>query len=97
VSVLRVIKAAQRLAFTLDEVADLLQLSRHRPTRRPPAGLQSRAPLKLVEVQARIDDLQVIRDNLLAAADAGCDDLLICATTDSCPLPFAAVAVGRPA
>ena len=30
VTVLRVIKAAQRLGFTLDEVADLLQTGRHR-------------------------------------------------------------------
>jgi MerR family mercuric resistance operon transcriptional regulator len=94
VSVLRVIKAAQRLGFTLDEVADLLDLGRHRPDRHGRAGLQARAEVKLAELRARIDDLRVIRDNLLAAVDAGCDDLLTCATTDDCPLPFAALATG---
>jgi DNA-binding transcriptional MerR regulator len=57
VTVLRVIKAAQRLGFTLDEVADLLDVGRHRhrsaPGRRArDAGLQERAQAKLVEVEA---------------------------------------------
>ena len=45
VTVLRVIKAAQRLGFTLDEVADLLEVGRHRhrPARAADAGLQRRA------------------------------------------------------
>ena len=34
VTVLRVIKAAQRLGFTLDEVSDLLELGRHRHGKR---------------------------------------------------------------
>jgi len=40
VTVLRVIKAAQRLGFTLDEVADLVQTGRHRHGR-VDAGLQA--------------------------------------------------------
>ena len=40
VTVLRVIKAAQRLGFTLDEVADLLEIGRHRHGSRADAGLQ---------------------------------------------------------
>ena len=43
VTVLRVVKAAQRLGFTLDEVADLLELGRHRHGKRVDAGLQQRA------------------------------------------------------
>jgi DNA-binding transcriptional MerR regulator len=41
--VLRVIKAAQRLGFTLEEVADLLSTGGHRHGRRADTGLQARA------------------------------------------------------
>ena len=93
VPVLRVIKAAQRLGFTLDEVADLLDVGRHRhrsaPGRRArDAGLQERAQAKLVEVEERITDLLNIRDNLRAALDAGCGDLLECAGNDCSLIPF---------
>ncbi|WP_218938384.1 MerR family transcriptional regulator [Modestobacter altitudinis] len=97
VTVLRVIKAAQRLGFTLHEVADLLEVGRHRHRRphggRGDAGLQARAQVKLAEVEERIADLVTIRDNLRAAVDAGCADLLECASTDCCPIPFATITV----
>ncbi|HLL64555.1 MAG TPA: MerR family transcriptional regulator [Micromonosporaceae bacterium] len=95
VTVLKVIKAAQRLGFTLDEVADLLEAGRHRHGRRPEAGLRARAGAKLAEVEARIADLQVMAGTLRAAVDAGCDDLLACAGQPCCPIPFAAIAAGR--
>jgi DNA-binding transcriptional MerR regulator len=93
VTVLRVIKAAQRLGFTLDEVADLLEVGRHRHrstrgSRARDAGLQARAQAKLIEVEERIADLLTIRDSLRVALDAGCADLLECAGTDCCPIPF---------
>src|ERR671910_770958 len=52
VTALRVIKAAQRLGFTLDEVAELLDAGRRHRHRRPrqhgnDAGLAARAQLKL--------------------------------------------------
>ncbi|MBM0236978.1 MerR family DNA-binding protein [Micromonospora sp. ATA32] len=53
---LRVIKTAQRLGFTLDEVADLVEVGRHRHGRRD-VGLQARAAAKLTEVETRIADL----------------------------------------
>ena len=96
VTVLRVIKAAQRLGFTLDEVADLLDAGRHRHGRRPEAGLRDRAQAKLIEVQAKIADLQVIAETLRAAVDAGCDDLVTCAGEPCCPIPFATLAIGAP-
>ena len=83
---LRVIKAAQRLGFTLDEVVDLLEAGRHHHGEG--AGLQSRASAKLAEINARIADLEVIRDSLVSAQDAGCDDLLRCAGDERCPIPF---------
>ena len=89
VQTLRIIKAAQRLGFTLGEVADLLQVGKRRG--RTP-GLQDRARDKLVEVEQRMADLETIRANLVAAIDAGCDDLHVCATSDCCPVPFAEIA-----
>ncbi|GAA0793631.1 MerR family transcriptional regulator [Spirilliplanes yamanashiensis] len=96
VTALRVIKAAQRLGFTLDEVADLLEAGRHRHGRRPDAGLQARARTKLTEIEAKIADLQVIAGTLRAALDAGCDDLVACAGEPCCPIPFATIALGDP-
>jgi DNA-binding transcriptional MerR regulator len=93
VTVLRVIKAAQRLGFTLDDVAELLEAGRHHHGRhhhgrRGRDGLRARAAAKLTEVEAKLGDLAVIRDALAAALDAGCDDLMTCAQTGHCPLPF---------
>ena len=95
VTVLKVIKTAQRLGFTLEEVAELLETTRHRHGHRD-AGLQERARLKLIEVEQRIDDLQVIRATLRQALDAGCDDLMTCANQPCCPLPFADLAHPEP-
>ena len=89
---LRVIKAAQRLGFTLDEVAGLIEAGGHRHGRSA-AGLQARAEAKLAEVDQKIADLQVIRDSLAAARDAGCDDLVACAEIEGCPVPFDELAV----
>ncbi|MEV6710464.1 MerR family transcriptional regulator [Lentzea sp. NPDC051208] len=83
VTVIRVIKAAQRLGFALDEIAELLAIGSRRP------GLRERAEVKLGEVEARIADLEVVRDTLRAAISAGCDDLVSCSHSPSCPLPFA--------
>jgi MerR family transcriptional regulator, mercuric resistance operon regulatory protein len=91
VTVLRVIKAAQRLGFSLQEVADLIDVGTHRHRRRHD-GLHAQAQQKLAEVDARIADLTVIRETLQAALDAGCDDLITCAATPRCPLPFADLA-----
>lgn len=91
VTTLQVIKAAQRLGFTLEEVADLLEAGRHRHTH-PDAGLQARAAAKLVEVQTKIADLDVIAASLRAVVEAGCDDLVACAAQPCCPIPFATIA-----
>jgi DNA-binding transcriptional MerR regulator len=96
VTLLRVIKAAQRLGFTLNEIADLVQTAAHghQAGRRGRAdgGLRSRAAAKLAEIDRRLADLTVIRGVLQAAVDAGCDDLLACAEQPCCPLPFAELA-----
>lgn len=90
---LRVIRTAQRLGFTLDEVAELLEAGTHRH-RRADAGLRARAGAKLAEVESRIADLRTIADTLRRARAAGCDDLVACAAERDCPLPFAEPAGG---
>lgn len=89
VTTLRVIKAAQRLGFTLAEVADLIDVGRGRG---PAPDFQVRARKKIVEVDQRITDLTTIRTTLLAAIDAGCKDLHECAGNDCCPIPFTEIA-----
>jgi MerR family transcriptional regulator, mercuric resistance operon regulatory protein len=96
VTVLRVIKAAQRLGFTLDEVGGLLDAGHDHPhrssaRRHPDTGLAARAQEKLSEVEAKIADLQVIADTLRAAVAAGCNDLEECAGNECCPIPFASI------
>ncbi|MFG1678290.1 MerR family transcriptional regulator [Micromonospora sp. NPDC049282] len=90
VTLLRVVKTAQHLGFTLAEVAELLDAGRHRHGR--DTGLRARAGEKLAEVEQRLADLTVIRDTLRAAISAGCDDLIACAGSSCCPLPFAELA-----
>lgn len=92
VTVLRVIKAAQRLGFTLNEVADLIEEGRHRHGARTGSTLQTLAASKLAEVEARLADLVGMRDTLRSALAAGCDDLVTCAAHDCCPIPFVELA-----
>lgn len=92
VTLLRVIKAAQRLGFTLDEVADLLDTSARGHAggsgSAGGSGLRAEAAAKLAEVESKIADLRVVAETLRAALSAGCDDLIVCADTPCCPLPF---------
>jgi DNA-binding transcriptional MerR regulator len=88
VATLMTIKAAQRLGFTLDEVAELMAVARPRGR---DSSLQVRAREKLTEVEQRIADLELIRANLITALDAGCDDLHECLDNACCPIPFFAI------
>jgi DNA-binding transcriptional MerR regulator len=90
VTVVRIIKAAQRLGFTLEQIAGLIDTGRHHA--RSDTDLHERAASKLVEIEARIDDLTAIRDTLRAALDAGCHDLETCADSPDCPIPFTTLA-----
>lgn len=82
-TLLRAIKTAQRLGFTLDEAAELLEVSH-----RHGGGLRARADAKLAEIEQRITDLHAMAAILRTAIDAGCDDLTACAASPRCPLPF---------
>ena len=96
VTIVRIIRASQRLGFTLDDVAELLETGRHRHGRRPDASLHAKAVTKLAEIEQRIADLQVIADTLRVALDVGCDDVMACAASADCPLPFADLGAPRP-
>ena len=84
VALLRVIKAAQRLGFTLDEVAELLDAGRGR---HPTADLRQRAIDKIAEIDAKVADLTAIRAALTEVVEARCDSLTNC-TCPKCPIPF---------
>jgi DNA-binding transcriptional MerR regulator len=92
VTLLGVIKSAQRLGFTLDEVADLLDTGRRG---HPTPDLQQRATAKLAEIDRKIADLSTIRDALTRVISARCDSLTHCTCAD-CPMPYADLADGEP-
>jgi DNA-binding transcriptional MerR regulator len=85
VTLIGVIKAAQRLGFTLDEVAVLLEAGHHR---RPGPSLRQRAVEKIAEVDRKMADLAAIRASLAEVVSAECDSLTDC-TCSPCPIPFA--------
>jgi DNA-binding transcriptional MerR regulator len=89
VALLNVIKAAQRLGFTLDEVAELLDTGRRHQT----PDLRQRAIVKIDEIDAKIADLTAIRGALAEVVDARCDSLTNCTCAD-CPIPF--LTIGTP-
>lgn len=85
VDLLRVIKAAQQLGFTLEEVAELLETSRRRHVS---GGLHERAVAKLAQLDRKLTHLHAIRDALAGVVAARCDSLTEC----TCPpgtLPLA--------
>lgn len=76
VAIVRAIKAAQRLGFSLEEIDRLLRAGAHVHN---DAALQEHATLKLAEVEARIADLHVVAEALAATIAAECDNLENCA------------------
>jgi MerR family transcriptional regulator, mercuric resistance operon regulatory protein len=69
------IKAAQRLGFTLDEVAELLNAGRGG---HPTPGLRQRAVEKIAEIDRRMADLTAIRATLTEVMAAHCESLIDC-------------------
>ncbi|TLW94713.1 MerR family transcriptional regulator [Saccharomonospora piscinae] len=82
VRLLGLVRAAQRLGFTLDEIAALLGAHSRR---QPSSGLRGRAREKLREIDGRMAELATVRDALARVVDAECDSLTHCAEAD-CPL-----------
>ncbi|GAB3982635.1 MerR family transcriptional regulator [Plantactinospora veratri] len=84
---LRAIKTAQRLGFSLAEVAELLDVGAPAVRRGPDPVLPDRARAKLTEVERRIAELTAVAQTLREALAAGCADLVECADTPQCPIP----------
>lgn len=93
VTVLRVIRGLARLGFTLDEIAELIEVGSHRG---PRPGLRDAAAAKLVEVDAKIAHLQEVRSTLADVLTAVCSDLADCSCNPHCPIPFADIGTGSP-
>jgi DNA-binding transcriptional MerR regulator len=85
IALIGVIKAAQRLGFTLAEIVDLLEASRHGHRT---SDLKQRARDKIAEVDRKMADLAAIRESLVQVVAAECDSLTHC-TCPNCPLPLA--------
>ena len=88
----RIIKAAQRLGFTLAEIQEMFDLSGHR---RATGELHARATAKVAEIDERIACLQAMRADLSAVIAAECDSLTDCSCGLNCPLPFVELSDGR--
>ena len=88
VALVAIIKAAQKLGFTLAEVVGLLDTGRRRHLT---LDLQQRAVAKLAEVDQKIADLHTIRQALTDLITAQCNSLTNCTCAD-CPMPFAELA-----
>ena len=82
----RVIKATQRLGFTLEEIGEMLDLSAHR---RGTGELRARAAAKIDEIDGRIAQLAAMRSALTDVMAANCDSLTDCSCGLACPLPLA--------
>lgn len=93
VLLLRVVKAAQALGFSLDEIAELLDVGSHAHRRRP--HLADSAHAKLAQVREKIAALQQIEATLQQTINAGCDDLTVCALEENCPIPFPSIAAAE--
>ncbi|HUH08503.1 MAG TPA: MerR family transcriptional regulator [Egibacteraceae bacterium] len=85
IGLVRMIKAAQRLGFTLSEIEELIKLASHR------AGgtrtLRERAADKIEQVNQKISQLEAVRDALASVFDADCDSLIDCSCGLGCPIP----------
>jgi MerR family transcriptional regulator, mercuric resistance operon regulatory protein len=83
IDLLRAVKTAQRLGFTLVEIEEILRLSAGKSRNANP--LQDRMREKVLEIDGKIADLYAIRERLADALHAGCDSLTNC-NCPTCPL-----------
>jgi DNA-binding transcriptional MerR regulator len=84
VHVVRFIKRAQQLGFSLDEVADLLRLRKGAPGSRRQA--RTLAAAKVADVEVRLRDLTAVRDGLrglIAACGSRANKL---SAAQACPI-----------
>ena len=94
VTLVRSIKRAQALGFSLDEIAELLRLERRHGNRE---ALASAATRKIADIDDRIAALTEIRVNLATLLEQQCDSLTGCTCGRGCVLetPVAPVVADR--
>lgn len=86
VTLLRMIKTAQRLGFSLTEIGDMLAVyGRHRALR-VDSPLHTCMTRKLAELDERIDGLVRMRDALESVLDTECSDVASCIANLGCPV-----------
>jgi len=81
----RVIKAAQRLGFTLAEIQEMFDISAHR---RATGELRAKATAKVAEIDERIARLQSMRADLGKVIAADCESLTECSCGLAAAEPF---------
>jgi len=89
----KVIKAAQRLGFTLAEIQEMFDLSAHR---RGTWDLRARATAKIAEIDERIARLQAMRTDLGTVVAADCESLTECSCGLGTSQPFVELSGARP-
>lgn len=90
VTLLRFIKAAQRLGFTLDDIAELLDVVRAGHDGIRDAELRARVHSRLAEVEAKIAELRAVAEALRADLSAR-GDVADCVCEPDCPISFGAI------
>lgn len=83
VTLIRGIKAAQNLGFTLSEIADMRSLTSGRSD---PEWVRKLAEAKLSEIDARIESLLEMKSSLGRIIEARCDSLVDCSAPEGCPI-----------
>ena len=84
VRLVRTIKAAQRLGFTLTEIEELLDLTRGRADGR--RAIADVAADKIGDIELKIEQLQAMRESLQTLIDLGCASLTSCGCPPQCPI-----------
>ncbi|WP_407543284.1 MerR family transcriptional regulator (plasmid) [Deinococcus radiomollis] len=83
VQLIRAIKAAQSLGFTLAEIEELTELTFRQ---RNAVQVTERAQAKIREIDEKIALFQEMRQALSRVIEAECDSLLTCSGGDDCPV-----------
>ena len=84
-ALVRAIKTAQHLGFTLAETKEIVRVTRRRDGH-DPADLREQVEAKLAQVEDKIRGLELLRAELRAVLAAECDSLVDCDCGDDCPI-----------
>lgn len=81
VSLLRGIKAAQQLGFTLAEIQELTATTGEKQ-----AEVRERSEAKIAEIEEKVQALLGMKSALERVIEAECDSLIDCSVMDNCPI-----------